>query len=826
MKTKIQITQVLWVFAALLATAASSLNAQQPIPPAILQSAAPNEPFFIEIDSTARRAESFQADWSRLRGNFASRQIIVQEQWVGPSRLYLRVQLPPATIAGRNELIAQLLQQPGISRVISGATAHAELKDIHEVEKFDGRAAIPDTKLRGFRQKRVGFNPDTRAPHTGEILLKYLESESHTPAKAEATRARLAPLHAAWGGRVRRTMEIPDGTIIEVVELPKVINFGSALQAYNSSPLVEYAEPNYILMAHAVPNDPFYSSLWAMPKISAPAAWDVRTNANTVIVAVTDTGIDYNHPDLAGNMWINPDPISGYDGLYGRNSFDAGNRGNPMDDNAPNYHGTHVAGTIGAVGNNGIGVAGVAWNVKLMAVKVLNSRAGGTPEWVVDGIDYAIQKGAHIINASWGGTTHFQIIQDAIVRAKNAGVLFVNSAGNLNNDNDAVPTYPASYNLSNMVVVGASDESDQRSIWPQFGPGVSSHWGRWSVDVFAPGSNIYSTMQGNRYQLSSGTSMAAPHVAGMLALAKAQFPWESARELVDRGRFSINAVGSLDSLSLSGGRSNAAKSLGVRPRLLNLSTRCQVNTGGEIGIAGIIITGSAPKQVAFRSQGPNLASYGVPGVLGNPQITIYNGYGQVIGYNDDWVTLSTADKNALASAGATPVDSLESAWVGTLSPGAYTMHLSGVGGGTGIGIIESFDADGSTQNRLQNVSTRCYVGTGAEVAIAGTIVVGDKPRNVYIRTLGPTLGSSYGVPGALQDTVITLYDGSGNPIASSDDWGGGGTAFGNRLVQNGNPPEDYRESAIIARLNSGAYTVIVEGKNGTTGVGLIEINEF
>jgi subtilisin family serine protease len=824
MNSNIPLGRLTWILVVLFTLGGLPLSGQEPLPSIVLLGPALDEPYFVEVDRAARRADSFVTDWLRLKGVFASSGITVEKQWVSPSRLYLRVQLPRATVGERNVLLALLQQQAGVARVISAASANSELKDLHAVEGFEGGAMVPEAKLRGFRSKMEGFNSDTRATHTGEILVKYLESESNTKARTEATRAGLALIHASWSARVAQTMDLPDGTVLEVVEMPKVISFEAALQAYNDSPLVEYAQPNYVYTLDATPNDPGYGFLWAMPKIDAPAAWNVRNNANSIVVAVTDTGIDYNHADLVANMWINPNPVAGYDGMHGRNCSNPSLRHDPMDDYAPSYHGTHVAGTIGAMGNNGTGVVGISWAVKLMAVKVFSSGGSSTSAVLVDGIDYSWQKSAHIINASWGGGPYDQAIRDSIARARNAGVMFINSAGNFASDNDAVPHYPSRYNLSNMLVVGASDRDDQRSLWPQYGAGVESHWGRWSVDAFAPGSDIYSTQSGNAYGYLDGTSMAAPHVSGMLALSKAHFPSESMVELIDRARFSVDSVGALNSLSLSGGRINAAKNLGSRPRLQNLSTRAQVNTGTQIAIAGVIIAGTGPKEVVFRAQGPNLGNHGVPGVLANPEITVYNSAGQVIGYNDDWVTLSTNDKYVLSSGGLTPAYSAESAWVGTLAPGAYTVHLSGVGGETGIGIIESFDVDGSTVSRLHNVSTRCYVGTGYGVTIAGTIVAGDKPRNVYIRALGPTL-TSFGVPGALQDTVITLYQGT-NPIASNDDWGGGGTAFGNRLVQNGNPPVDSRESALIARLEAGHYTVFLEGKGGSTGVGLIEINEY
>ncbi|MGH8019751.1 MAG: hypothetical protein ACREIA_16010, partial [Opitutaceae bacterium] len=211
----------------------------------------------------------------------------------------------------------------------------------------------------------------------------------------------------------------------------------------------------------------------------------------------------------------------------------------------------------------------------------------------------------------------------------------------------------------------------------------------------------------------------------------AQFPWESALELVDRARFSVDSVGVLNTFCMSGGRINAASALGSRPRMSNGSGRCQVNTGSQIAIGGIWIGGSGSKRVAFRAWGPSLGQLGLPGSLSDPQITIHNSAGQQIGSNNDWGTLSQADKNELAAHGLTPLHSLDSAWIATLAPGGYTVQLSGVGGATGIGMIESFDIDGSNVKRLTNTSTRCYVGTGNAITIGGLTVSGNKPRQVY-----------------------------------------------------------------------------------------------
>ncbi|BET69533.1 hypothetical protein ASA1KI_44510 [Opitutales bacterium ASA1] len=659
-------------------------------------------------------------------------------------------------------------------------------------------------------------------------------------------------LHARLGATVKKLLRFGPGAV-DVVALPKGLDMATALEVYLASEDVEYAEPNHVVEAVQVPNDPQYPGLWGMAKISAPSAWNTRTNASSVIVAITDTGIDYAHPDLAGNMWHNPGEIPGngidddgngiVDDYYGYNAVS--NHGNPMDDNEywrltglnpdgspifthfETYHGTHVAGTIGAVGNNGVGVTGVAWSTQLMAVKVLGSAGTGQAADIVEGLDYARLEGAHIVNASWGGGGFSQSILDAIQRLHDAGILFVSAAGNGNNDNDVTPTHPGNYGLPTTVVVGASDSSDARSIWTL--PNGASNWGRWSVDVFAPGTGILSTQKSSRYRTLNGTSMAAPHVAGMLALAKAQFPWESATELADRARFSVDTIGGLGAVSMAGGRINAAASLvSNRPRVANQSVRAQINTGQQIAVNGFVIRGPNSKRVAIRALGPILTSFGISGALPDTQIVIRNAAGQVIGSNDNWGTLSQANRSELSSLGMAPFHALESAWIATLAPGLYTVELSGVGGGTGIGLLETLDVDGSSVSRLVNASSRCFIGTGNSIAIGGLTVSGSKPRQVYIRVLGPSL-SGFGINSALSDPVVSLYNSSNAVVATNDNWrdfDGASTALETRLSSTGYGPIDDRDSTIVIRLNPGAYTLHVSGKNGATGVALIEFNEY
>ncbi|MCL4125256.1 UNVERIFIED_CONTAM: hypothetical protein GTU68_049749 [Idotea baltica] len=273
--------------------------------------------------------------------------------------------------------------------------------------------------------------------------------------------------------------------------------------------------------------------------INAPGAWDLNTGSNSVVVAVIDTGVDYNHTDLKANMWVNPNEIAG----------------NPYDDNG---HGTHVAGTIGAKGNNGKGVAGVNWNVKIMALKFLDANGAGGLADAIEVIDYMVamkNRGVNIVvsNNSWGGGGYSQPLYDAILRAHQAGIIFAAAAGNAASDNDSFAAYPASYDISSVVSVASHDSQQNLSSF--------SNYGASSVDIAAPGSSIYSTYPGNSYSTLSGTSMATPHVSGALALLAAHSSSLTPSQLINRMYDSGSDLTSLNSLVRTRRKLNVSRML-------------------------------------------------------------------------------------------------------------------------------------------------------------------------------------------------------------------------------------------------------------------------
>ncbi len=320
----------------------------------------------------------------------------------------------------------------------------------------------------------------------GEVLVKF---------KPTVGRLGAQNLLAARG--LQAVASIQSIGVIKVAVEP-----GRELETIDSlrrDPNVLYAEPNYLAFAFdTAPNDPSYGSQWGLPKISAPAAWDISTGSSDVVIAVVDTGIDLDHPDLSCSGKL----TAGWD-FYN-------NDATPDDDNG---HGSHVAGIAAACTNNSTGVAGVAWGARLMSVKVLNSGGSGTYEGVAAGITYAVDQGADVINLSLGGFDDSATLLNAVQYADSNGVLVVAAAGNCAQDGYQCSylwnpiMYPAAY--STALAVAATDSTDSWATFSEYHP---------YVDVAAPGVSIYSTVAGGGYDYKSGTSMATPHVAGLAAL--------------------------------------------------------------------------------------------------------------------------------------------------------------------------------------------------------------------------------------------------------------------------------------------------------------------
>ena len=372
---------------------------------------------------------------------------------------------------------------------------------------------------------------------------------------------------------------------LEVIEDEDGKDADSMIAQYRSLPEVEYAELNSEIKLdhedgghrHVHADDEMFSRQWGLfnsgqnggtagADISAMRAWAVTKGSDQVVVAVLDSGVDYSHPDLANNIWSRPPIIMAYrdddltpdgpvDDVHGFNVVE--DNGDPMDDNG---HGTHCAGIIGAEGGNGIGIAGVNWNVKIMPLKFMDAEGTGTTKDAIEAINYVIDRkragvNVRVISASWGSTAKSRALEDVIRKAYEEGILFVAAAGNSSSDNDQTPHYPSSYNLGNVISVAAVNRKDELASF--------SNYGAKSVHIAAPGEEILSTWLKNGFEEKKGTSMATPFVAGVAALVLAENPKMSVDDLRALLLKSVDAVPSLTGKVSSGGRINAAKAVGA-----------------------------------------------------------------------------------------------------------------------------------------------------------------------------------------------------------------------------------------------------------------------
>jgi thermitase len=306
-----------------------------------------------------------------------------------------------------------------------------------------------------------------------QILVKF---------KPDVSLPEAAEVHRQLGGQVKET--VPD-IGVQVVKVPKG-QVTAKVKAYSANPRVAYAEPDFVVQALGNPDDPWFPNQWGMVKVQGPQAWDVTAGSPSINIAVLDTGVDLDHPDLASkiisNINFTTSPTA--DDVYG--------------------HGTHVAGIAAAITNNGVGVAGLGYSASIMNVKVLGDNGQGYWSWIAQGIIWAADNGAEIINMSLGGSSGSSTAKAAVDYAWDRGVVVVAAAGNYGN---SAPCYPAYY--ANCIAVAGTDSLGRLAGW--------SDYGAW-VDVAAPGVNIVSTLINNGYGVMSGTSMASPHVAGLAAL--------------------------------------------------------------------------------------------------------------------------------------------------------------------------------------------------------------------------------------------------------------------------------------------------------------------
>jgi subtilisin family serine protease len=495
-----------------------------------------------------------------------------------------------------------------------------------------------------------------------------------------------------------------------------------ALEILQQQPnTIAYAESNGLVQVTAVPNDPRYAdgSLWGLHNtgqfngiadtdIDAPKAWDFARDASDIVVAVIDTGLRTTHEDLADNLWHNPGEIPD-DGLDndGNGFVDDVHGIDPTtlngDVSDTTGHGTHVSGTIGARGNNGLGVVGVAWRVQLMALKGLRLGNGKSSD-LATCIDYARENGADMINNSWGSTRRKQLIAEAVAATHEAGILFIVAAGNKRLDNDIVPNYPSNYPFDNIVTVASHAPDGQLSDF--------SNFGEHSVHLAAPGFDIISTWgdSDNSYHPQLGTSMAAPHVSGILALLKSRYPEDDYRATIRRLLSSVDRVGKphdttgLAGRTITGGRANAANALQdsaaggfpiIESRLFNTTV-----VAGQRTLFSVSVSGEAPLRYSWSKDGVILpGADGFSLVIEDTNVTAAGIYRVAVenhlGVRTSTATLSVSVPRAdLAAA----VDQEESVW---LSSGDGQWQVDTNRSRDGVDAVASPLIKGAQKSQIQ-----------------------------------------------------------------------------------------------------------------------------
>lgn len=534
------------------------------------------------------------------------------------------------------------------------------------------------------------------------------------------------------------------------------ISVDDAIEAFLTDGNVEYAEPDYYYHA-AAPNDPRYPELWGLENtgqtggtvdadINADAMWQIQTGSSSVVLGVIDTGINYNHQDLIPNLWRNPleipnnsidDDGNGYvDDVYGVNAI--ANNGNPFDDNS---HGSHVAGTIGAKGNNSLGVVGVNQIIQIVSCKFLGANGSGGISDAIECMQYFANLKSRAngpvnliaSNNSWGGGGASNAMRDAIAAHQNLGILFVAAAGNATNNNDDRPFYPSGYVLSNLISVAATDHNDRLASF--------SNYGKRTVHVGAPGNRILSTVLNQDYAVYSGTSMAAPHVTGLIGVIKSNFPNLDYRAIKNLVMASGTPVAALENTTISGRRIRGADANGrgaltcnnqnVRAKIEPATNSVNIPVGGQIALSAVNI------------------NCGVP--AGN--VTLYNN-------NNVSVVLQDGGTNGDQTAG----DGIYSLLWRPQTGGVYQLNY---GNGEIVTVTVGTSTPGRTYKAYSNIPYEYETITGTSlnvgddtvhsVSVPFAIPFNDQPgvQNIYVSSNGAISPTSSTNPGYTNRSLPT-----------------------------------------------------------------------
>jgi len=654
---------------------------------------------------------------------------------------------PPRILASRLTPLVDItsLKKGGSQNVGGNATQDAAVPaEVAGARLMEKRESAPDGQ--GIARRVSIYETDFKYPYlrVEEQWMRNAQGQDVVVARAVMVADHfLIRLQDGWneqqltshladlGLTIRR--HLPKSAFyIAAMPKPEVAAYDHVLEALSQGKgPAAYAEPDFIAKSTAgppvYPNDSSFSLLWGMNNtgqtggvadadIDAPEAWAVTTGSGSVVVAVIDSGVNYNHPDLAANMWTNPGEIAGNNIDDDNNGYVDDVRGydffnmdaNPMDDNG---HGTHVAGTVGAVGGNGAGVAGVCHTVRIIPLKFLGANGQGALSDAVEAINYATNEGVLLSSCSWGGGGYTQALKDVIDDAGAAGIGCVVAAGNSATNNDVIPGYPSSYDSPNIIAVAATNATDALSNF--------SSYGATTVDLSAPGEGIYSTTMDGSYGVNSGTSMATPHVSGACALLKAANPSLTFAAIKDALLSQVDPITALTGKCVTGGRLNLAKALVPATGSFLHLTQVTVDDGSLNGAQGnddgIISPGETFTLVlGIKNSGATL-SPGVNGVLSlrtpNASLTL----AQTTAVYGDMASYATAD-NAAAPF-------LISVAPGTTTPTEIPLRLT-LTDGAAKSWTEDFALHVYTASTVSGLVTKVTGGgplENATIKLVGTI---------------------------------------------------------------------------------------------------------
>jgi subtilisin family serine protease len=902
------------------------LSAAAAVIATLVVDAAPTEPvptlqeaFLVKLKQPLRSSQQMHPEIGRAKSTIQRDGLTIERWFASPDGLLLRARAARYLDRPTKEAILRRLNGlDGVELATTTSASAGQMQPSLFANAFASDNQIPEARLRGFREfdktaHEARIRPE--APRAKGVLFVQTKEEALFGPAAAQTRLVAAADHARLGNRVAKVHKDSGTERAEIVEFDEdEVSLMEMIRRYHALSWVEYAEPQYFVSPmHAGSHDPISDPLTNGPsgdhlrRIQATKAWEIKHDT-AQIVAVIDSGLLTTHSDFGGE-WPDGNRFSNLSGTSIAGSSTSDDTG----------HGTHVAGIIGALGNNGTGSAGIAWRCQLLPYKVSSGgflRTGADTD-VALAIDRAVEKGAGIINMSFGLNAYGEKVAAAVkgnpATNSNGQTVMVAVPGNGGHfcfdppppgggddtdpqptptpaefshessgpgNLDTAPVYPASLPYPNLVAVANSDANDELYCKASAqDPGGSSSYGPFTVDLAAPGTNIISTIStsNNAYAYMTGTSMAAPHVSGTLALIRQTYPHSTAWELLDRVRMGVDVNPSLSGLSPSptpgptplrdfkgvvstGGRLNVYRALLPRSKMANVSSRAKVETGDGIVINGFILR--AATRVLVRGIGPSLANAGVTAPLGNPYLKLINLHGTTVAENNDWRDTQQA---AIAATGIPPSDDLESAIVMDLGAGAYTAQVSGLHGGQGEALVEVYElteiADPLNRGpnweedwrqrdmqRTQNFSSRTMIRGNEQTLILGLIVTGkgvsasDTPpaaRRVLIRALGRSLvGPGLSESDVLADPQLELFtsvsDGNGNTthtlLAQNNNWKDADTStlgvYQQKVREAGFEPGSDLESIIIATLTPGAYTIHCRAADGGQGIASVEIYEY